>query len=107
MTPAQRQAVFDRFFTSLARACSRRLGLGFAGTIRKLPPPPLPGETLGTTRYYLNAVAADGSGSGLVELGGAADAALRRAEKWVETGRGPAPVAPSGGSKGAKLKRKV
>jgi hypothetical protein len=58
MSPAQRQAAFDRFFTSLARRCSQRLGLGYAGTIRKLPPPPLPGESPGTTRYYLNAVAA-------------------------------------------------
>jgi hypothetical protein len=107
MTPAQRQAVFDRFFTSLARECSQRLGLGFAGTIRKMPPPPLPGETPGTTRYYLNAVAADGSGSGLVELGGAADAALRRAEKWVETGKGPAPAAAARAPKRVKLKRTV
>ena len=27
-----------------------------------------------------------------LELGGAADAALRRAERWVETGRGAAPA---------------
>jgi hypothetical protein len=101
MSPAQRQAAFDRFFTSLARRCSQRLGLGYAGTIRKLPPPPLPGESPGTTRYYLNAVAADASGSGLVELGGTADAALRRAEKWAETGKGPAPVPAQ------KIKRKV
>ncbi len=105
MTSAQRQAAFDRFFTSLARRTSQRLGLGYAGTIRKLPPPPLPGEAPGATRYYLNAVAADGSGSGLVELGGAADASLRSAEKWVWTGKGPAPV--DAGSKRAKLKRKV
>jgi hypothetical protein len=101
MTPAQRQAAFDRFFTELARKCSRRLGLGYAGTIRKLPPPPLPGEKPGATRYFLNAVAADASESGLVELGGAADAALRRAEKWVETGEGTAlfPVQKRAGSK--------
>jgi hypothetical protein len=103
MTPSQRQAAFDRFFTSLARARSQRLGLGYAGTIRKLPPPPLPGESPGATRYYLNAVAADGSGSGLVELGGSADAALRRAEAWVGSGSGPAP----GESRPVKLKRKV
>jgi hypothetical protein len=91
MTYAQRQAAFDRYFTKLARKCSQRLGLGFAGTIRKLPPPPLPGERLGTTRYFLNAVAADGGGSGLVELGGSADASLRKAERWVETGVGSKP----------------
>ena len=91
MTAAQRQAAFDKFFTELARKSAQRLGLGYAGTIRKLPPPPLPGEGPGATRYYLNAVAADASGSGLVELGGRADAALRRAEKWVEAGEGPAP----------------
>jgi hypothetical protein len=91
MTPAQRQASFDRYFTKLARTRSKRLGLGFAGTIRKLPPPPLPGEAAGTTRYFLNAVASDGAGSGLVELGGAADASLRRAERWVATGEGSKP----------------
>jgi hypothetical protein len=107
MTPSQRQAAFDRFFTSLARRRSRSLGLGYAGTIRKLPPPPLPGEGPGATRYYLNAVAADASRSGLVELGGAADAALRRAEKWVETGEGPAPAPGLTAAKARKLKRKV
>jgi len=91
MTPSQRQASFDRYFTHLARRRSRRLGLVFAGTIIKLPPPPLPGDPPGATRYYLNAVERDGSASGLVELGEAANAALRRAEKWVETGKGPAP----------------
>jgi hypothetical protein len=91
MTPAQRQAAFDRYFTGLARRRSERLGLGFAGTIRKLPPPPLPGEALGPTRYFLNAVAADGRGSGLVALGPTADAALNRAERWVRTGKGAAP----------------
>jgi hypothetical protein len=92
MTPKQRQAAFDRFFIEKARRCSQRLGLGYLGTIRKLPPPPLPGEAAGATRYYLNAVAKDGSRSGLVELGGTADAALRRAEKWVATGEGAAPA---------------
>jgi hypothetical protein len=91
MTPTQRQVSFDRYFTLLARQCSKRLGLGFAGTIRKLPPPPLPGEPPGATRYFLNAVAADGAGSGLVELGGTADASLRKAERWVETGEGSKP----------------
>jgi len=99
MTPSQRQAAFDRFFTDIARRCARRLGLGFAGTIRKLPPPPLPGERQGATRYFLNAVAADASKSGLVELGGAADAALRKAEKWVGTGVGPPPVPARGRAK--------
>jgi hypothetical protein len=107
MTHAQRQAAFDRFFASLARMRSQRLGLGYAGTIRKLPPPPLPGEAPGAVRYYLNAVAADGSGSGLVELGGPADAALRKAERWVETGRGHAPVPVVRKSKRPTLNRKV
>jgi len=97
MTPSQRQAVFDRFFTSLARSRSQRLGLCYLGTIRKLPPPPLPGEAAGTTRYYLNAVAKDDTTSGLVELGGRADAALRRAEHWVESGKGAVPAAAPAG----------
>jgi hypothetical protein len=104
MTPSQRQAAFDRFFIALARKRSERLGLGYLGTIRKMPPPPLPGEHPDKTRYYLNAVARDRSGTGLVELGGAADAALRRAEKWVESGEGPAPAI---SAQAAKLKRKV
>jgi len=103
MTPAQRQAAFQRFFVSLARTRAKRLGLGYAGTIRKLPPPPLPGETSGPTRFFLNAVARDGSGSGLVELAGAAEASLRRAEAWVETGKGVPPVVP----KARALRRKV
>jgi hypothetical protein len=107
MTLRQRQAAFDRFFVSLARKCSARLGVGYLGTIRKLPPPPLPGEKLGSTRYYLNAVARDGSGSGLVEMGGSADDALRRAEVWVETGRGAAPEAAAPKARGSLLKRKV
>ncbi len=107
MTPRQRQAAFDRFFTTLAKGRSRRLGLRFVGTIRKLPPPPLPGERPGSTRYYLNAVAGDDSGSGLVELGGRADAALRRAERWAETGLGAAPVSLPAGRKRAEIKRKV
>jgi hypothetical protein len=107
MTPSRRQAAFDRFFVALARKCSKRLGLGYLGTIRKLPPPPLPGEPAGATRYYLNALAGDGSRSGLVELGGAADTALRRAERWVGTGEGPAPAQGAPARKSAKLKRKV
>src|SRR5665213_3375142 len=106
MTHAQRQAAFDRYFTALARKGAQRLGVGYLGTIRKLPPPPFPGEPAGTTRYYLNAVAKDGSRSGLVELGGGADAALRKAERWVSTGAGAAPALP-GGREAPKLKRKV
>jgi hypothetical protein len=91
MTSSKRQAAFDRFFSDLARRRSERLGLGFAGTIRKLAPPALPGEAQGPTRYFLNAVSADGRGSGLVPLGVTADAALHRAEKWVQTGKGAGP----------------
>lgn len=91
MTPAQRHAAFNRLFADLARRRAARLRLGYAGTIRKLAPPALPGEKPGANLYFLNAVAADGKGSGLVPLGREADAELRRAEKWVESGIGPAP----------------
>jgi hypothetical protein len=103
MTNFQRQSAFNRFFVSLAKSRAERLGLGYAGTIRKLPPPALPGEPQGATRYYLNAVASDGSRSGLVELAGIVEASLRKAESWVETGKGEAPAAP----KVKTLKRKV
>ena len=43
------------------------------------------------------------SRSGLVELAGTAVASLRRAESWVETGKGSAPVT----GKVKTLKRKV
>jgi hypothetical protein len=90
MSPAQRQAAFERIFANAARGFARRLGVGFAGTIRKLPPPPLPGELPGATRYYVNAVSGDGAPS-LMELSGPALAGVRRAERWAETGEGPQP----------------
>jgi len=107
MTPAQRQAAFDRFFISLARVRAHRLGLLYAGTVIKLAPPPLPGEPPGATRYYLNAVERDGSGSGLVDLSASANAALRKAERWVETGKGPAPATWRRAAGAPEIKRKV
>ncbi len=92
MTSSQRQAAFDRLFSEVARRSAKRLGVGYAGKVRKLPPPPLPGEKAGATRYYLNAVDADGRGLSLLEVGSKADATLRRAEAWAETGRGKRPV---------------
>jgi hypothetical protein len=102
MTPSQRQAAFERLLTQLSRTRARDLGRGYAGTIRKLAPPPLPGEKASATRYFVNTVALDGSRRDLFELGAAADAQLRRAETWAETGEGT-PLS----SKGSKLKRKV
>jgi hypothetical protein len=107
MTSAQRQAAFDRFLTALARADADQRGLGFAGTLRKLPPPPLPGERTGSTRYYLNAVPADGSAPRLVELRGEAGRALLRAEEWLQSGRGAAPSLRPPKKGATKLKRKV
>jgi hypothetical protein len=91
MTSSQRQAAFDRIFAALAKKRAKRVGLAYAGTIRKLPPPPLPGERPGETRYYVNAVAAGSKGGGLLELGRAANAELKRAERWAETGKGRKP----------------
>ncbi len=96
MTSTQRQAAFERFLTALARRRSERLGLGYAGTLRRLPPPPLPGQPSGATLYFLNATGGGLPGPRLVELGAPANAAIRRAERWVETGSGTAPgVAPA------------
>jgi hypothetical protein len=99
MTPTQRQAAFERFLANLARERARRLGVGYSGTIRKLPPPPLPGEPQGATRYFLNAVAADGSRTGLVELGGKEGEALARAELWAGTGKGRPPAGLAGSTR--------
>ena len=92
MTPVRRRAAFDRLLVKLAKKCAKRLGLAYAGTVRKLPPPPLPGEKPGVARDYLNAAAAGPKGAGLVELGRTADAALRAAAKWAETGEGRKPA---------------
>ncbi len=96
-TSTQRRAAFERFFTDLARARSERLGLGFVGTIRRLPPPPLPGEAQGGTRYYANAIAAGkGRARGLVELGVTLPTPPSEEGRAVEfeTGEGPAPAGP-------------
>lgn len=103
MNTAQRKAAFERLLTDLARRRAERLGLVYAGTLRKLPPPPLPGERAGATRYYLNAMSADGGDRRLVELAGEAAAALRRAEAWVETGEGKPPI-PGSKPRRAKIK---
>jgi len=106
MTPNQRQIAFERLFTAIAKRRAERLGMAYVGTIRRLAPPPLPGETAGTTLYYLNAVPSSGQGPTLVGLGAAADAQLRKAETWVATGKGAAPVPPAAGKRRG-LKRKV
>lgn len=92
MTPSQRRSAFDRLFVKLAKKRAKRLGLAYAGTVRKLPPPPLPGERPSEARYYLNAAAAGPRGGGLVELGRTADAVLRSAATWAETGTGRKPA---------------
>jgi len=93
MTNAQRQRRFETYFADLARAHARGLGLAYLGTIRQLPPPPLPGQQMETTRYYVNGLAPSGGGTRLVEFTPALYAALRKAEAWVETGRGSPPAA--------------
>ncbi len=100
MTSTQRHAAFERLLGDVARRRARRLGLGFLGTLRKLPPPPLPGEPAGSTRFFLNAVSADGARAGLVELDGRERAELTRAELWAATGEGRAPARPAARSRG-------
>ena len=39
-TRTQRQNFFDRLVPALARRYADSLGLGYVGTIRKMPPPP-------------------------------------------------------------------
>jgi len=91
MSPAQRQSLFDRYFPSLAREYAQAMNLEYAGTIRKLPPPPLPGEIIGQTRYYINTLTGAGKGTRLVEFPAEIYAVLRRAEAWVDTGKGAPP----------------
>jgi hypothetical protein len=103
LTSAQRQNRLEHLFPELARRYARSLGLGYVGTIRQLPPPPLPGEQPGATRYYLNGLVPKGGGTHLVEFSPALYATVRRAEHWVETGRGPLPALPGiGQPKGRK-----
>jgi hypothetical protein len=106
MTPAQRQAAFERLLVSVARRRAESLGVSYVGTIRRMAPPPLPGEAAGTTMYFVNAALANGKGPTLVEFGTAFNAELRRAEKWVETGKGPAPKLPKT-KKSGRVTRKV
>jgi len=104
MTLNQRQAAFERLLTALARRRADRLKMGYVGTIRRLAPPPLPGEKQGTTLYYVNAAPKRGGGPELVGLGNEANALLRRAERWVESGEGPPPAVPAPGRKAGKVK---
>jgi len=92
MIRSQRQNLFDRFFTALAREYSRILGLEYVGTLRKLPPPPFPGERQGPTRYYVNAFSTGGASTRLVEFDAKRYETLRRAAEWVESGRGVPPA---------------
>ncbi len=105
MNLPQRQARLERFFADLARRYALSLGLGYLGTIRQLPPPPLPGERLGATRYYVNGLPPQGGGTQLVEFNPTLYAAVRRAEAWVQTGRGPAPKGP--GKRSARKQSKT
>ncbi len=102
MTLLQRQAAFERLLTALARRRADRLKMGYVGTIRRLAPPALPGEKQGATLYYVNAAPRRGSGPELVGLGSEANALLRRAEKWVESGEGPPPELPAQGGRAGK-----
>jgi hypothetical protein len=104
MNLPQRQARLERFFADLARRYALSLGLGYLGTIRQLPPPPLPGERLGATRYYVNGLAPKGGGTRLVEFNPPLYAAVRRAEAWVESGRGPAPEVAGKRGTGKRIK---
>jgi len=113
MTPSQRQNHFDRYFSALARGYSRALGLEHVGTIRKLPPPPFPGEVQGPTRVFINALSAGGGAARLVEFNGRMYGALRKATEWAESGKGPKPSleavkAPKAAGAGARaVRRKV
>ena len=98
MTRSQRQNQFDRLFLALAREYCRGLGLEFVGTIRKLPPPPFPGQSQGPTGYFVNAFSAGGDGTRLIEFNAKLYGALRRAAEWVESGKGPRPSAEASGA---------
>ena len=94
MNSSQRQAAFERLLTALARRRADRLRMGYAGTIRRIAPPPLPGQKAGSTLYFVNATSARGGGPSLVGFDRESAAILSRAEKWVESGKGAAPAVP-------------
>jgi hypothetical protein len=99
MTTAQRQAAFDRHLSSVARSRAQRLGVTYAGTIRLMPPPALPGEKQGPTRYFVNTLSSGSGRASLVSLGQRVDRELQAAEAWVRTGDGPVPFSRDSGKK--------
>lgn len=100
MSPAQRKTAFEKLLGDIARRRAKALGLAYAGTLRKFPPPALPGSEMARTRYYLSAVAVEAGAKRLVELDGRDGETLFKAESWVQTGLNPpAVLAPAGRKK--------
>ncbi len=94
MTPTQRQSAFDTYLAEIAQALARRLRMDYVCTVRRLPPPPFPGEKAGAVLYFVNGAQRPGAERKLVEFTRPMYAALRQAEAWVDTGKGRPPASP-------------
>src|ERR1700739_1709607 len=93
MTRPQRQAAFDRHVTEVAQAYAKKLGMDFICTVRRLPPPPFPGESPGEVAYYVNGAPKGKSDRKLVAFTAPMLKSLKAAQAWVEGGSGKPPFA--------------
>ena len=91
MTLSQRQAVFDRYLAEISKAFAKRLKIDYVCTVRRMPPPPFPGETAGEILYYVNGGVRGKPERKLVEFTRPMYAVVRKGQAWAESGKGKSP----------------